>query len=98
MYWFPKKYLNYCLDKPTISNNTTILRYFAVIGVSLTVITTKFALKKGSQQNSVVITCSQTAILNASSRQEKPKQLLTTSLRQRGRAEMSKLQWDLKLL
>ena len=60
--------------------------------------TAKFALEKGSQQNSVVITCSQTAILNASSRQEKPKQLLTTSLRQRGRAEMSKLQWDLKLL
>ena len=42
--------------------------------------TAKFALKIGSQKNSVVIVCSQTAILNASSRQEKPKQLLTTSL------------------
>ena len=46
--------------------------------------TAKFALKIGSQQNLVVIACSQTAILNASSRQEKPKQLLTASLRQRG--------------
>ena len=46
----------------------------------------------------MVIACSQTAILNASSRQEKPKQLLTTPLRQRGRAEMSELKWDLKLL
>ena len=40
--------------------------------------TAKFALKIGSQQNLVVIACSQTAILNAS------KQLLTASLRQQG--------------
>ena len=62
--------------------------------------TAKFALKIGSQKNSVVImiACFQTAIFNASSRQEKPKQLLTTSLRQRGRAEKTELPRDLKLL
>ena len=40
-----QKYLNYCLDKPTISNNTTIYRYFAVIEVSLTAITTRRILR-----------------------------------------------------
>ena len=53
----------------------------------------KFALKIGSQQNLVVIACSQTAILNASSRQEKPKQLLTASLRQRESGEGGQGKW-----
>ena len=46
--------------------------------------TAKFALKIGRQLFLVVIACSQTTILNASSGQEKPKQLLTASLMQRG--------------
>ena len=58
----------------------------------------KFALDIGGQQNTVVIARSQTAILNASSRQEKSTQLLTTLLRQQGRAGKIELPWELKSL